>query len=103
MLIMRNPFLLTVSSVMMFTATAALAVDYHEDGAITLSSSQIGNTSDGTNPGKLWQAFMPFAAPITINPGDSVQGTVSFDTQVLLVRDNGGVSSRSVESAASSN
>jgi acetyltransferase-like isoleucine patch superfamily enzyme len=93
MLIMRSALLLTVSSVMMLTATAALAVDYQEDGVITLSSSQISNTTDdGTtiNSGKLWQAFLPFAAPITINPGDSVQGTVSFDNQVLLLRDNGG-------------
>ncbi|MGH7127785.1 MAG: hypothetical protein ACREIV_04405, partial [Planctomycetaceae bacterium] len=87
---MHSPLLLTVSSVMMLAATAALAVDHQEDGAITLSSLQISNASDGTNSGKQWQGFLPFAAPITLNPGDNVQGTVSFGTQVLVVRDGGG-------------
>ncbi|MGH6947169.1 MAG: hypothetical protein ACREDZ_07550 [Kiloniellales bacterium] len=75
---------------MMLAATAALAVDHQEDSAITLSSLQISNTSDGTNSGQQWQGFLPFAAPITLNPGDNVQGTVSFGTQVLVVRDGGG-------------
>jgi hypothetical protein len=72
------------------TSTTALAVDFTRDGLIELETTQIRDTSDGDNPGKSWEGVLPLPAPLTVNAGDTLQGTVAFGSQLLRIRDNGG-------------
>jgi len=72
------------------TSTAALAADFTRDGVINLAPAQILAISDGFNPGTRWQGFLPFPAPITVNAGDVLQGTIGFGSNLLRIRDNGG-------------
>lgn len=72
------------------TSTTAQAVDFTRDGLIELETQQIGNTSDGDNPGKSWRGVLPLPAPVTVSAGDTLQGTVAFGSQLLRIRDNGG-------------
>jgi len=72
------------------TRTDVLATDFTHDGTIVLDPSQLLGTSDGTNPGTRWQAMLTFPAPVTVNAGDALQGTISFGSGLLRLRDNGG-------------
>jgi 6-phosphogluconolactonase (cycloisomerase 2 family) len=71
-------------------STPVPAADFTHDATIVLDSSQIGNTSDGVHPGRSWEATLSFPAPVTVNAGDTLQGTVSFGADLLRLRDNGG-------------
>jgi hypothetical protein len=70
-------------------ASGALAVEFIRDGTIVLDGPQITNTSDGFVPGKSWQGFLLFPAPITVNAGDTLRGTLGFGAGLLRMRDNG--------------
>lgn len=69
---------------------SAAAADYTRDGVIEPEPAQIAGTSDGDNPGKQWQAKLTFPAPITLNPGDTVRGSVGFGRRLVRVSDFGG-------------
>jgi 6-phosphogluconolactonase (cycloisomerase 2 family) len=71
-------------------ASTALAVDFVRDGTIILDAAQITNTSDGFVPGKSWEGFLAFPAPVTVAASDTLRGTVSFGADLLRIRDNGG-------------
>jgi hypothetical protein len=62
-------------------STTVLAVDFTHDGAIAVDTSQIRNTSDGDNPGRAWEAFLPFPAPVTVNgaTGAAIAGPALAD------------------------
>lgn len=71
-------------------ASTAAAVEHTRDGVIAIDSSQIAGTSDGDNPGKAWLGVLPLPAPVTLNAGDTIQGSVGFDTRLLRISDHGG-------------
>jgi hypothetical protein len=71
-------------------ARSSLATEFTRDGTIALDSAQIGNTSDGENPGRSWLASLSLPAPVVIAAGDVLQGTVSFGGDLLRLSDDGG-------------
>ena len=75
--------------VVCLTSSVALGVDYTRDGTIELATPQIGNTSDGFTPGRAWESVLLLPSAITLNAGDTLQGTIGFGSQLLRVRDNG--------------
>ena len=69
------------------TANAAV---FTVDRTVTLSSSQITGSSDGTNGGKRWRFGFPIT-PLTLNDGDTIRGTILFaNSEGLRLADNGG-------------
>ncbi|HEV7734698.1 MAG TPA: hypothetical protein VGR62_21170 [Candidatus Binatia bacterium] len=88
---MRRPSTLIVSFLYgVLASTPAPAADFLRDGILTIDASQIRDTSDGENPGRAWEAFLPFPAPVTVAAGDSLHGTIAFGSGLLRLRDDGG-------------
>lgn len=70
-------------------SSLALATTFTRDGIVVLDSTQLLPTNDGANPGTRWDASLTFAAPATVNAGDTLQGTITFGARRLRLRDNG--------------
>ncbi len=88
---MRRPSTLIVPFLYgVLLSTPALAADILRDGILTIDAAQIRDTSDGENPGRAWEAFLQFPAPVTVAAGDSLHGTIAFGSGLLRLRDNGG-------------
>jgi DNA-binding beta-propeller fold protein YncE len=71
-------------------ASTAAAVEHTHDGVVELESAQISGTSDGFNPGKQWTGALFLPAPVTLNAGDTIQGSVGFGARLLRISDHGG-------------
>jgi hypothetical protein len=89
----RHPRLAFVTGVLLLASlpsSAALATTFTRDGIVVLDSTQLLPTNDGDNPGTRWDASLTFAAPVTVNAGDTLQGSITFGARRLRLRDNGG-------------
>src|SRR6185503_7131870 len=86
----RHRSLLAALFLLAIRATMAPAADFTNDGTAVLAPAQISDATDGTNSGKRWDVFVPFAAPVTVGAGDFLRGTIAFGDSLLRLRDDGG-------------
>jgi DNA-binding beta-propeller fold protein YncE len=71
-------------------ASSVSATVFTEDGVIAVDETQVRTTSDGHHEGKAWEGTLTFPSPMTMENGDTLQGTVAFGSTLLRVRDGGG-------------